>query len=545
MYPKLLLVHGMFEWVFDDEPKEPDEEPQSSGHAPPSPDYVPGPEHPPSPDTQTLSPGYVVDSDLKKDPEEDPTDYPVDGGDDGDENDDDDDDDDDKEESFEDDEEEEDDHLVLVDSTTLPVVDPVPSASTEALIVVVTAALPSSSPPPSPLTRLSSLLLQIPSLPLPLPSPPTHTKIPSSPLLLTSTTHRYDLLEANMPLQKRARFTTPIDRFEVGESSSAVAARQTGHTLHHRIDYGFVDTLDAIICASESRAMIVVREVNERVTDLAITQRQEAQEHYVCCKDAQDDQALLRAQVSLMAREKSGNGDDSHDSKTGRRRQVPTAHECTYNDFLKCQPLNFNGIKGVIARAYAMDTAGRNLNSNVVTEFSSFDVIIGMEWLSKYHVVIAYDEKIVRVPFGNETLIICGDGSNNEHGSRLNIISCTKTQKYLLKGYHVFLAHVTTKKTKDKSEEKRLEDVPIVRDFPKVFPKDLPDRLIKFAHLLLVTENDSMDKLARLYLKEVATRHEIAVSIIYDRDSRFTSNFWRAFRKALDTGLDMSTAYHS
>ncbi|GKB04103.1 putative reverse transcriptase domain-containing protein [Tanacetum coccineum] len=44
----------------------------------------------------------------------------------------------------------------------------------------------------------------------------------------------------------------------------------------------------------------------------------------------------------------------------------------------------------------------------------------------------------------------------------------------MLKGHHVFLAHVTTKGTEDKSEEKRLEDVPIVRDFPEVFPEDLP-----------------------------------------------------------------------
>ncbi|GJT34588.1 hypothetical protein Tco_0925007 [Tanacetum coccineum] len=44
----------------------------------------------------------------------------------------------------------------------------------------------------------------------------------------------------------------------------------------------------------------------------------------------------------------------------------------------------------------------------------------------------------------------------------------------MLKGCHVFLAHVTTKETKEKSEKKRLENVPIVRDFPKIFPKDLP-----------------------------------------------------------------------
>ncbi|GJZ80902.1 hypothetical protein Tco_0645896, partial [Tanacetum coccineum] len=42
------------------------------------------------------------------------------------------------------------------------------------------------------------------------------------------------------------------------------------------------------------------------------------------------------------------NGKDSHDSRTGVRRQVPLAHECTYPDFMKCQPLNFKGSKGVV-----------------------------------------------------------------------------------------------------------------------------------------------------------------------------------------------------
>ncbi|GJZ29040.1 putative reverse transcriptase domain-containing protein [Tanacetum coccineum] len=110
----------------------------------------------------------------------------------------------------------------------------------------------------------------------------------------------------------------------------------------------------------------------------------------------------------------------------------------------------------------------------MLVEMGSFDIIIGMDWLSKYHAVIVCDEKIVRIPFGNEILIVRGDGSNNEHVSRLNIISCTKTQKYLLKGCHVFLAHVTARMAEDKSKEKRLEDVQIVRDFPEVFPEDLP-----------------------------------------------------------------------
>nr|GFC38922.1 reverse transcriptase domain-containing protein [Tanacetum cinerariifolium] len=108
-------------------------------------------------------------------------------------------------------------------------------------------------------------------------------------------------------------------------------------------------------------------------------------------------------------------------------------------------------------------------------ELGSFDIIIGMDWLTTYHAMIVCDEKIVRVPFRNETLIIRCNGSNK--GAQLNIISCTKTRKYLLKGYPVFLANITTKTIKDKSMEKRLENVPIVRDFSEVFPKDLPGLL--------------------------------------------------------------------
>ncbi|GJY23244.1 putative reverse transcriptase domain-containing protein [Tanacetum coccineum] len=115
----------------------------------------------------------------------------------------------------------------------------------------------------------------------------------------------------------------------------------------------------------------------------------------------------------------------------------------------------------------------------------SFNVIIGMDWLSKYHAMIAYAEKIVRIPWGNETLIVHSDGSDNGHGSRLNIISYTKTQRYLLKGYHVFLAHITIKEAEDNSKEKRLEDVPIVQDFLEVIPEDLPGY-----HQLRVHEED-------------------------------------------------------
>ncbi|GJY30606.1 putative reverse transcriptase domain-containing protein [Tanacetum coccineum] len=57
-------------------------------------------------------------------------------------------------------------------------------------------------------------------------------------------------------------------------------------------------------------------------------------------------------------------------------------------------------------------------------------------------------------------------------------------------------------------------------------------------------EFNPFEKLARIYLKEVVMRHGIPVSIIYDRDPRFASNFWRSLQKALGTNLDMSTVYH-
>nr|GEY85426.1 putative reverse transcriptase domain-containing protein [Tanacetum cinerariifolium] len=70
------------------------------------------------------------------------------------------------------------------------------------------------------------------------------------------------------------------------------------------------------------------------------------------------------------------------------------------------------------------------------------------------------------------------------------------------------------------------------------------DRLTKSAHFLPIRENDPLDKLARLYLNRIVARHKIPVSIICDRDGRFTSNFWRAFQKALGIDISMSTAYH-
>ncbi|GJV89521.1 hypothetical protein Tco_1533459 [Tanacetum coccineum] len=206
---------------------------------------------------------------------------------------------------------------------------------------------------------------------------------PSPPLLLPSITHRDDLLEADMPLRKRARFTSPTD---------------------------------ASICTSKSRVMTAIGEVNERVIDLATTQRQKT--HELQIKAFQRDVDVLQRQrirdedrqtshfqyendrfrelvrnakagpqdgptdaemppkrtattttapmtnaaikqliaqgvadalVETKANRTSRNGEDSHDSRTGSRRTERAARECTYSDLLKFQPLNFKGTGGVVS----------------------------------------------------------------------------------------------------------------------------------------------------------------------------------------------------
>nr|GFC03978.1 putative reverse transcriptase domain-containing protein [Tanacetum cinerariifolium] len=111
---------------------------------------------------------------------------------------------------------------------------------------------------------------------------------------------------------------------------------------------------------------------------------------------------------------------------------------------------NANGNGGARGKAYVLGEGDSNPESNTVT--GSFDVIIGMDWLREFHAVIVCDEKIVRVLHGNKTLN--------------------------------FQVKRNDQEAEDKLERKQLEDVPIVRDFPKVFPEDLsgipPARQVEF-----------------------------------------------------------------
>ncbi|GJX32866.1 putative reverse transcriptase domain-containing protein, partial [Tanacetum coccineum] len=101
-------------------------------------------------------------------------------------------------------------------------------------------------------------------------------------------------------------------------------------------------------------------------------------------------------------------------------------------------------------------------------ELGTFNVIIGMDWLVKHDTVIVCGEKFVCIPYGNKMLIVESD----KGVSRLNVISCIKARKYVKRGCHQFLAHVTKKKLK----EKRLEDMPVIRDFPelRIKEEDIP-----------------------------------------------------------------------
>nr|GEY48592.1 retrotransposon protein, putative, Ty3-gypsy subclass [Tanacetum cinerariifolium] len=377
----------------------------------------------------TTKRSYVVDSNLDKDPKEDPeddhADYLVNGGDGDDEpsnNEKDDDDtdsdldEDPEEDPFEDeeDDEEEDEHLALADSFAVPIVELVLPAC-----IARHAAL--LSPP-----------LPVPSPPLPLPSPlttsPSDTGAPLGyraaeirmKALLSSTSRRTDISgtdisKADVPPRKRACLTNPAPEFEVEESSAAGAARRPGPTesdlRRYRVEqagYGIIDTWDEIVDTLMEIDPTTFEGVNQRVTELDTIVRQRIDKFEIRFEEAQDDRAFLRARVNTLFRDRPNhrrtamlldrevmyarenqltttlgcieileardpepqegpaeavsswlpcmvidvvmnrNGYNSNDSGTGGRRQMTTPRECTYTDFLKCQPMSFQGTEGVV-----------------------------------------------------------------------------------------------------------------------------------------------------------------------------------------------------
>ncbi|GJY00976.1 putative reverse transcriptase domain-containing protein [Tanacetum coccineum] len=120
-----------------------------------------------------------------------------------------------------------------------------------------------------------------------------------------------------------------------------------------------------------------------------------------------------------------------------------------------------------VLKCYTLNLVNHIFEINLMSiELGTFDVIIGMDWLVNHDAVIICGEKVVRIPYKNKTLIVKSD----KGVSRLKVMSYIKARKYVERGCHLFLAHVTEKRSK----EKRLEDVPIICDFLEVFPEDFP-----------------------------------------------------------------------
>nr|GEZ73992.1 putative reverse transcriptase domain-containing protein [Tanacetum cinerariifolium] len=310
--------------------------PEYPKYLPPADDVLPTEEQllPAAISPTAESPGYITESEPKMEPEEedgddekseeDSIDYPTSGGvndadDDGDDlSEDDANDEEEEEEESSDSEEEEEEHLAL---------------AVERLLAI----------PTPPLSLVLPTSYQLPPFLMPLPIfTPLHNSSFPLPSSLPSTSSSESIPEADILLQKRARFTTPTGGDKVGESSVVAAARQ------------------------------------------------------------------IRPALTIADR--------------------------------------------------------RGLLTPVI--------IVLRSWTTASHE--RFIPKLVRIPFGNEILTIHGEGSNERNDSRLNIIFCSKVQEYMSKGCHVFLANITFTKNEDKSKGKRLEDVPVAREFLEVFLEDLP-----------------------------------------------------------------------
>ncbi|GKB65682.1 hypothetical protein Tco_0921868 [Tanacetum coccineum] len=316
--------------------------------APPSPDYIPGPENPQTPpvpqdedeheflaEEQPL-PGHVTESDPEEDPEEYEDDETEDGPD--------------EDEEDEDEEEEEEEHLTPADSTTVILVDehvfppegiePVipppstditigaritvrpqtsislpPEAEVERLLTMTTPSpsSPASLSPPSAgerLARIASTQALIDAVTAALPTPPL-PPLPPSLYIPPPVDRRDDIPESKQPSRKRLYLSIIGSRYEIEESSTARPTRGRG------INYGFVSTVDAeerrqgirdvgygIRGVDQAEAVpeiapMTVGEVNTRVTELAELHERDTRDLYALLEDAQDSRSRISQRVDM------------------------------------------------------------------------------------------------------------------------------------------------------------------------------------------------------------------------------------------------------
>ncbi|GJS09569.1 reverse transcriptase domain-containing protein [Tanacetum coccineum] len=259
-----------------------------------------------------------------------------------------------------------------------------------------------------------------PLLPIPLPTP-------SPPLLLPSTDCRAGVSEVTLPPQKRLCIALGL-RYKVDESLSAPTTRPT---RGFRADYGFITTLDDEIRRDPERyvgygitntwdemlvdmpgapskidtdiqkhverslnllqrdkrshaytALLMEREARLSPTDdcmhadvavATATEQATTLEDTNTIEDIIDtcDRAPKRLLITKQPRDadRSLNGEDSHDSGTGVRRQALPARECTYPDFMKCKPLYFKGTEGTVGHNVAYAMTWKNLKKKMTDKY--------------------------------------------------------------------------------------------------------------------------------------------------------------------------------
>nr|GEX01564.1 putative reverse transcriptase domain-containing protein [Tanacetum cinerariifolium] len=387
-------------------------------------------------------------------------------------------------------------------------------------------------PPPSPLTRLSSPLSQIPSPPLPASPPILPIPLPAAslPLQLLSSDRRADRLEVTLPPRKRLSIVH-CPGYEMGESLVATTARPIEG---YRADYGFVGFIEAEIRrriaqdirygirdtwidlrdVAEEEALTTLEGVNTRVTELAAVQEQDTQDIYGMIEDTQGRQTKIFQRVKALVDDSQYHYETDrlvdqeaikmapkkaaprrttrlNPGATSNPKQAPSTTTTTITN-AQLQAMIDQGVNAALAARDENRTGDDSHTSGIgaLTWWNSYVRIVGTDaayvitWIElKKKMVDKYcprnEMRKIKTELwnlkvqGKRNLIFHDDESNQEHETRFNIISCIKTKKYMLKGRQAFLAHVTMKEAEGKSKKKRLENVPIVRDFLKVFLEDL------------------------------------------------------------------------
>nr|GEW02707.1 hypothetical protein [Tanacetum cinerariifolium] len=431
------------------------------------------------------SPGYVSESDPEEDPEEykddesedGQVDYPMDGGDDGDDDDDSSRDDaDDEDENKEDEEEEEEEQLALADSTiVIPTVELVtPPEGTEPVI-----------PPPS--TDIATIGARITALidavTVALPSPP----LPPPLYIPPPVNHKDNVPETEMPPRKR-QIMPPVTRQgpnippnntnpnnmtpeSIQDNQALLRNSTNGDEIHssHEDNRRNVQTARPCFYADFMKCQSLnfkgtegkLRTYAERQTNNKRKADDLSRNNHGHQQPAKRQNVTKVYNIGLGEKKPYG-GNLPKEKRNASRDPDSNVIMGTFLLNNRYASILFDtGVdRGFISTTFSsvIDIVPTPLGNSYDVELADGKIV----GLRKYHVVIVCDEKLVRVPYGNKTLIFSGNESSDERESRLTIISCSKTHEYMAKGCQIFLAQISSKKEEDKSEGKKLKDIDLI-----------------------------------------------------------------------------------